>query len=274
VAGNSKTPGRSVISKVSAILLALAEGGQCTITEIAARTELPLSTVHRLATELAAWRVLERAEDGRFRVGRELDRIGGTCPCAGGDSDYPVEARTRDSAAPIMEDLFRVTGAPVRFGFLDGPAVAYIQKTSPHLPVSEVCSAARLPAHATALGKALLAFAPPPTTDVVLSRCLRRYTAHTVTSPERLRWLLQTIRVTRIALCDRELHPDWCALAMPVFGARGDVVAAIELAVRDLAANVPTLKAVLALAAGALSRELPCRHGDPTEQRATLAAAP
>jgi DNA-binding IclR family transcriptional regulator len=279
VAGNSRTPGSSVISKVNAILLALAEGSQCTISEIAARTGLPLSTVHRLATELAAWRLLERAEDGRFWAGPQLRTIGATCMCAGGQADSPADSPVdspvgtcgRDTAVPVMEDLFRVTGAPVRVGFLDGVSVAYIQKTSPHLPVSEVCSAARLPAHATALGKALLAFAPPPTTELVLSGGLRRYTARTVTCAERLRWGLRMIRMTRTALCDRELHPDWCGVAMPVFGARGEAVAAIELAVRDLASDVPTVKAALAMAAGALSRELPRRGGSATEQRAPLA---
>ena len=56
-----------------------------------------------------------------------------------------------------MEDLFRATGASVRVGYLDGMRVAYLEKTSAHVPVSDVRSA-RLPVHATALGKALLAF--------------------------------------------------------------------------------------------------------------------
>jgi len=55
VAGNSKDRGRSVISKISAILLTAAEGSGYTLTEIATRSELPLSTVHRLVGELAAW---------------------------------------------------------------------------------------------------------------------------------------------------------------------------------------------------------------------------
>jgi DNA-binding IclR family transcriptional regulator len=71
VAGNQKDPGRSVISKISAIMLASAESGR-TLTELATWSGLPLSTVHRLVTELAGWGLLERDGDGRYRVGSPL----------------------------------------------------------------------------------------------------------------------------------------------------------------------------------------------------------
>ena len=258
MAGGSKDPGRSVISKISAILLAISEGSGPTLTEIAARSELPLSTVHRLVTELTAWRVLERDDEGRYRGGPPLRTIAGGCVCPEEPAD-PVTAsavRIRDCAVPVIEDLFRATGAPVRVGFLDGPAVAYVEKVAGHLPVSSPSPAARLPAHATALGKVLLAFSPPRTTDTLLARDLARYTASTVTRPERLRWSFRTIRATRMAVCDRELDQDWCGVAAPAFGAGGDVVVAVELRVRDLVRDVPALRGPLIVAAGWLSREL------------------
>jgi IclR family acetate operon transcriptional repressor len=134
--------------------------------------------------------------------------------------------------------------------------VAYVEKVSAHLPVSWPSPAARLPAHATALGKALLAFAPPSQLRAVLAQGLTQYTPRTVTRPERLQWGLQSIRVTRIAMCDRELHPDWCAVAAPVIGAGGEAVAAIELQVRGLALDVPMVKAPLVVASACFSREL------------------
>jgi DNA-binding IclR family transcriptional regulator len=82
---------RSVISKVSAILPAVAEDGQSTLTEIGVRSDLALSTTHRLVAELTA------------------------------DTSF------RDRAAPVMEDPFRATGAWMRVGYLDGPGVAYIE---------------------------------------------------------------------------------------------------------------------------------------------------
>jgi DNA-binding IclR family transcriptional regulator len=256
MAGNSKTPGRSVISKVSAILLTIAEESQSTLTEIALRSDLPLSTTHRLVGELSAWGVLERTQDGHFRAGRPLRTISGACTCASHDTVEGI----RERAAPVMEDLFRATRAWVRVGYLDESRVAYIEKTSAHVPVSDVCPA-RLPVHATALGKVLLAFTAPGSVAPALARQLHQYTPRTVTCPERLRLDLRAVRATRLAVCDRELEPQWSAVAMPVFGTFGRLAAAMELRVRDLARDVPALRPALAVAVGALSRELSCQDG-------------
>ncbi len=271
MAGNARGPGRSVISKVSAILLAISEGSGHTLTEIAGRAELPLSTVHRLATELAAWCVLERGGDGRYRVGAALAPARGSGPVAAepvGDRRGLTIEGIRDRAVPVMEDLFRATGSRVRVGLLDGTQVAYVEKSSGHLPVSRATAAARLPAHATALGKALLAFSPPRTVEAVIAQGLTSFTPHTVTRAERLRWGLRTVRATRLAICDRELDPEACGVATAVFGARGDVVAAIELRVQDPALEVPFVRAPLAVASGALAREL----GPPSNDRLAVLA--
>ena len=96
MAGNSKVPGRSVINKVSAILLTIAEDRQCTLTEIAVRSDLPLSTTHRLVGELAAWGVLERTNDGRFQAGPPLRTISGAYPGLSDDA----RAGLRERVAP------------------------------------------------------------------------------------------------------------------------------------------------------------------------------
>jgi len=252
VAGNSKDPGRSVISKISAILLATTDGRGRTLTEIATYSDLPLSTVHRLATELAAWGLLERDEDGRYRVGSPLRGLAADEP----SRFVARECGLRDRLAPVMEDLFRSTGGPVRGGWLTGHDVAYVEKALGHAPVTQPSAAAQLPPHATALGKTLLAFSPGRIVDAVLAGGLRRYTGSTITRPERLRGAFRQVRATRMAVCDRELDEDWCGVAAPVFGPGGAVVAAIELRVRDLATDVPAVRAPLAVAAACLSRDL------------------
>ncbi|HWI01575.1 MAG TPA: IclR family transcriptional regulator [Propionibacteriaceae bacterium] len=252
MAGNSAVPGRSVVSKISAILLALTEGNGYTLTEIAARCELPLSTVHRLATELAAWSLLERDDEGRYRAGPPLRTLGGGHPS-------PVAANLfnfRERIAPVMEDLFRTAGVQVRAGLLDGTEVAYVEKVSGHLPVTWPSPAAHLPAHATALGKALLAFAPTATVDLIVAGSLKQYTRATITRAERLRSALRMVRTTRIALCDRELDEDWAGVAAPVFGTGGAVLAAIELRVQHLQRDITAVQAPLSLAAACLSQEL------------------
>jgi DNA-binding IclR family transcriptional regulator len=154
----------------------------------------------------------------------------------------------------MMEDLYRATAAPVRAGWLAGPEVAYIEKAVGRAPVTRPTAAARLPAHATALGKTLMAFSSTRVVDPILTRGLKRYTRCTITRPEQLRWAFRSIRATRIAHCDRELDEEWCGIAAPVFGPGGAVLAAVELRVGD--EDVSTSRSLLTLAAACLTREL------------------
>ena len=87
-------------------------------------------------------------------------------------------------------------------------------------------------------------------------RGLRPYTPHTVTSPDRFRRALAVTRLTRVAVTRCELESGTCGVAMPVFGPGGDVVAAIELAVRDLGHELQPVMAALSIASRSLSREL------------------
>jgi DNA-binding IclR family transcriptional regulator len=259
VAGNSRYPGRSVISKISAILLAIVDEGGLTLTEIGARSALPLSTVHRLANELVDWQVLERDRDGVFRTSHPLRNPSFRC-CM--QVVEPTADGMRAWAAPAMEDLFMATGLPVRAGLLEGTEVAYLEKVDVSRPVSRTVAAARLPPHATALGKVLLAFSPAPTVDGILRGPLRRYTATTQTDPQQIRLAIRSVRASRFAVSDRELDDTWCSIAAPVFGPGGRLLSALEVRVPDLAGGESVARSALTVAARSLSREL--SHWPPT----------
>lgn len=237
-----------MISKVSAIITTFTEGDSHCLTEIAALCQLPVSTVHRLVVELTAWRILDRDDDGRYRAGSPLRLMG---PGAG----HP-NAGIRERVAPIMDDLGRVAGTVVRFGVLEGGRVAYLQKSAPERPVSEFTAAATLPAHATAMGKVLLAFSPREVVDMVISQGLPGYTRRTVTRTDDLRKALRLIRLNRMAVVEGELRSVESAVAAPVFGAGGQVIGAIELQATDVRCDVERARGPLTMAAGALSREL------------------
>jgi IclR family acetate operon transcriptional repressor len=247
MSGNG-TAGRSVISKLSAILLTFTEGGSLSLSEVTERSGLPMSTTHRLVNELAAWRILERDEHRRFRPGQSLRALGGAACC--------TMTSMRDLAAPVLEDLFRATGRETRFGILDGEVVKYIHKSSTHSPVSEFSPAATLPLHATALGKVLLAFTPAEIVDVLLSTGLRVFTPHTTVELDRIRWTLKLVRAHRFAVSEGELREDYSAIAAPVFGAVGRPVAALEVRVADVATLGKIERPMLAVAAASLSRDL------------------
>jgi DNA-binding IclR family transcriptional regulator len=247
VAGNSTEAGRSVTSKVTSILLTFTEGSEHSLTQIARQAGLPISTAHRLTAELASWRLLERTDDGNYRAGLPLRRIGTV------DGSPPSLA---ERAPCVLEDLSAATKCRARLGVLRDLEVAYIQKQPGPAPTTSFSAAATLPAHATAVGRALLAFAPTRTVEMTIISGLRAYTAHTVRSPDRLRRALSVARLTRVAVTRWELETGLCGVAVPVFGAGGDVVAALELTVRDLGADLKAVMGPLTIAARSLSREL------------------
>jgi len=247
MSGNGEA-GRSVISKLSAILLTFTEGGNLSLSEIARRSGLPMSTAHRMVADLTSWRMLERDQNGRFRPGLTLRLLGGTECC--------TTSSIRDLASPVLEDLCRATGNETRFGVLDGEVLRYIYKKSHELPVSEFSPAATLPLHATALGKVLLAFAEPRLVDDVLSRELRNYTSRTVVDRDRIRWTLKLVKNHRFAVSDRELLNNYSAIAVPIFGSTGKPVGALEVSVADASTVAQIERPMLVVAAASLSRDL------------------
>jgi IclR family transcriptional regulator, acetate operon repressor len=125
-----------------------------------------------------------------------------------------------------------------------------------------VAAPATLPAHASAAGKAILAFSSPATVRRVAQN-LVTFTPLTVNTPDRLRRALGIVRLARTAVARAELAPGQSDVAAPVFGCGGVAVAALELEVRNLATELEVARAALAVAARGLSRQLTVDPVDP-----------
>jgi IclR family acetate operon transcriptional repressor len=245
MAGNSTEPGQSVTSRIAAILLSFTDSNVHSLTEIARLTRLPVSTAHRLAVELAATDFLERDELGRYRVTPSLRQLG----AAGWQAPTLVER-----GPFVLDDLVAATHRAARLGVLSGTAVHYIEKR-PHQPVTSFDSGATLPAHATAAGKALLAFSPTRIADRLIMKGLPEFTRNTITTPDQLRHNIASIRRAGYAVSVGELEIGANAIAMPVFHDRR-AIAVFELSVRDPRQELTAVTAALAMACGSLAREL------------------
>jgi DNA-binding IclR family transcriptional regulator len=255
VAGNSTDPGRSVTSKVTAILMAFVDGGVHTLTEIAEVANLPTSTAHRLASELVAWRLLERTEERSYRIGLPLRMIAGEYA----QSEVCSTTLTVMRSLPVLYELSKATRNNVRLGILRGPDVLTLQppdnRTTGRVH-PEALEHGVVPAHAAAAGKALLAFSPPAVVDRVIAAGLPEFTRYTITSPEALRQRLAVIRLTQIATSRNEFECGRSAIAMPVFYGGGRVAAAIEVTVGDLCSEFKPAASALSVACRSLSRQL------------------
>jgi IclR family acetate operon transcriptional repressor len=248
MAGNSTDAGRSVTSKVIAILMTFRTGEAYSLTEIARLTGLPVSTAHRLALELVDWGMLQRTGEGQFRIGTQLRAIANQATAA------PPTLHER--ARWVMEDLAAAAGrAVVRLGVLKDLEVLFLEKEPGDHPVPVAFGSDTMPLHATAMGRAMLAFASAGVVDVVIKRGLTRYTDYTITDPDELRHALSVIRLTRVATCRREYQVQFCTAAVPVFGAGGRIVAALEVSLRD-GQDMRMVRSPLIVAGRALTREL------------------
>lgn len=116
----------------------------------------------------------------------------------------------------MLEDLAAATHCRARLGVLQDLETTYIQMQPGRRPVSAFVPAAILPTYATALGRALLAFAPPSIIELTILGGLRAYMQHTITSPARLQRALALTRATRVAVTRFKLEASTCTVAVPV----------------------------------------------------------
>jgi DNA-binding IclR family transcriptional regulator len=244
---SNSADGRSVTSKLAAILRTFSTGSMHSVTDIARSANLPVSTAHRLAAELVEWGFLERTDDKRYRVGTLVTHLG---------TRVWHEPNLEEHARRILDDLSSATHATVRLGVLEDLAVSYIEKRPDTQTGLTTFEPRALPAHATAMGKALLAFAAPETVDAVIENGLEQYTPFTIVSAAALRRALAIARITRVATTRQELRLHTAAVAVPVVAGGGAVVAALELAISGAGYQLHVIQSAVVVAARALSREL------------------
>jgi DNA-binding IclR family transcriptional regulator len=251
MAGNAGSLGRSVTSKVTAILHTFACGDRHSLAEVSRLTGLPPTTAYRLLKELVRDEILERSAGGMYQSGLLLQLIGGT---------GPARLTLHRHGAQVMDDLAATTRTEPVLATFDGTEVVELRNRAyPRLPPTKLDSVT-VPAHATAVGKVLLAFAPPGVVDAFVAQELKRYTRFTITDPHELRRTLALTRVTMVAQAQRELDMRTVAIATPVFAGSGGVVAALGLHLTDQPVNLEVLKPALMVAARCLSRELGTAH--------------
>jgi DNA-binding IclR family transcriptional regulator len=238
---------RSVTARALALLGAFdVDHPRLTLTELSRRAGLPLATVHRLARELEQWRALERDDRGRYGVGLRVWEMGMLAP---------VHSRLREVALPYLLALHAATSLNIQLAACDGFDAVYVEKlTSSHAASTLSRVGGRLPLHATAAGKALLAFQSPAFVEALLQRPLARYTEHTVTDRATLRRALAQIRRDGYAASRQEYREGASGVAVPVF-AGGEATACVGILADtlrdDLDRFLPSLRAA---AAGIASR--------------------
>lgn len=212
----------TVIAKVAAILDAFtADDRGVGFAELQRRTGLAKATLHRLTAELVEARLLDRA-DGRFHLSGHLFALG---------MRASVERGLIEVATPFLEDLYERTHETVHLGLREGTEVVYVAKMGGHRQARAPSRlGGRMPLHATAIGKALLAFAPDDVRSSVLGAPLARLAPRTVTSAHLLRKQLDEAAETGVTFEAEESAIGIVCVGAPILDPHDVAVAAVSVA--------------------------------------------
>ena len=231
--------------------------GEVSITALAARTKLHVSTVHRLlATLLRRGYVRQNADTSRYYAGAKVATL------AEGRSRYN---ELRLAARPLLQGLVDATRETANLSVLDDTMAVYIETAaSPQVVRLFTVVGNRVPLHATGAGKALLASLPQPRREALLDRTeLGPHTNKTLIDRAALTRALDDARERGYALDDEEYDDGVRCVAVAV-GPIGAPVAAISIsgpASRLTKQRCVELVPQLRRAAGELAGALRAREG-------------
>jgi IclR family pca regulon transcriptional regulator len=194
------------------------------VSEIAELTGLNRSTCYRFCQTLKAIGYLEEVERRRFRPGLKAISL---ARAALSSRELP------ELALPYLRELQKTVGEAVNMSLLDGTDVVYVARIlSDHLITLRLYVGSRLPAYATSMGRAILAFLPEQEAEAILDRSdLRPITEHTITDRRRLKAELQRIRARGYSTNDQEMAIGLRGVAAPIMASNGRPVAAINLSI-------------------------------------------
>lgn len=242
-----------------AVLLAFDEQRpRPTLAELAAVTGYSRPAVRRILLTLQRLGYVEN-HGSRWSLTPRVLSIG---------QHYTASHALPEIAQPHLVTLTEKTGESASLATLDDDEVVYIARVATRRIMSiTVSPGTRLPAHATSMGRVLLAWQPPEDIERYLADTgLTRRTPHTVTDPEQFRRALHRVRTQGWALVSEELEEGLISVSTPVRDHTGTVVAALASSTstgRSTSGHLEKTVVPLALAtADAISTDL--GHSGPT----------
>jgi DNA-binding IclR family transcriptional regulator len=196
---------------------------ELTVVEMARRTGMPRTTVHRIVDSLRILGFLEQeASRERYRLGIKLFELGSTAL-----TNLPLYREAR----PFVDTLSKLSGEVVHLCVFDGSHMVFVERSEHDSgrPHNTVTTMEATPCHSTGVGKAALAFQEETVVERIIRLGLHRFTPGTITDPGLLRDELARIRARGFAVDECEHEPDLRCVAAPIRNSTGKVFAAISV---------------------------------------------
>ncbi len=204
------------------VLEYLAERDDGAVTDLAAALGVHKSTAFRLLAALEARGLVEQvSERGRYRLGFGLVRLAGA---AASRLDLVELSR------PVTRRLALEIGETVNVARLEGGAAVNVDQVLGGATVAtQNWVGQRTPLHATSSGKVLLAASTADERSRLLAGPLERFTPATVTDRAALEAELDGVVTAGWAATREELEVGLNAIAAPIRGRDGTVIAAVSV---------------------------------------------
>lgn len=231
----SKWPGGSdtfveAFAKGLAVISAFDHHRKRTLTEVAQHTNLPRAGARRMLYTLVTLGMANQEGDD-FTLTPRILQLG---------FSYLSSLSLREVAQPVIETLSRKADEVVAISVLDGADVLYIARAEVTSVLRRgLTTGSRIPAFCTSMGRVLLAGLSKEECSGVLANSERRqWTRTTVTDVRELEHEIEKVRAQGWSIVSQELELGAFGMAVPIYGANGSTVAAINLST-NLARHSP-----------------------------------
>jgi IclR family pca regulon transcriptional regulator len=205
-----------------------------TIANISQKTGIPRAAVRRCLHTLRELGYVD-AELNNFSLRPKVLTLG---------YSYLSSTPLTVSAQPYLNDISRTLNESSSMAVLEDGEVLYVARASTSRVMSVALNTgSRLPAYCTSLGRVMLAHLPPDELEQYLAKTkLRAMTENTVVNQKRLREILADVRRDGYAINDEELELGLRSIAVPVRGASGQVLAALNVGAQAARVSVKQLE--------------------------------
>jgi IclR family transcriptional regulator, acetate operon repressor len=203
-------------------------GGEATLTELASRTGLNISTCHHLLATLIQRGFATKVPGRLYALGARMIYLGHACL----QVDLPRRAQ------PYLEAVNQATGETVHLAALQGDSIVTLSvREARHAVRVDTGRIGKLEApHATSVGKAILAWLPEEEIKRILAGGMKRFTDKTITDLPALLESLRLVRRNGYAIDREEFLPGVLCVGAAIRDQAGTVIGAIS-------ASTPTMRA-------------------------------
>jgi DNA-binding IclR family transcriptional regulator len=189
-----------------------------TAPQLAKRLDVPRATVYRLLMTLENLGFVKRSETGHeYRLGLAVLRLG---------FEYVASLDITELGQPILHRLAELINYPCNIAVLDGRSVVYIARALPPTSLTSAMNVgARLPAHATVVGRILLQdMSLEQLKSLYPEERLETYSPDTPANAEKLYQLLQNDSQQPYVMGEGYFEPAFSSVAAPVRCRAGKII--------------------------------------------------